>query len=883
MKTAFKLHGNSYLIGGLRFGFASIFASIFVWILLQGRLFAFIRDQIPEEQLFIRLLAGILAIVIAYGIFGAIIGLVGGDALSDMNRQLSKNSSGYKLAVVMGLANAVAVLPMVVLFIFLTYYNAVSSPARYSLIFAAIAILYGLIFNLIFLLFYAREVERLKYLGRSMLGFVGGGAAAGFVFWLSSLADMRSLSILRCALMILALFLFYAVIGTAITYGVSVSKKSAKKITRPLYSYILLATFIVIVSFVLLSNLSKISTFLYMRDAGLSEQLAIDTKESGWELYENPAATDEIFEIFHKASLVASGDNRDIACVGGNLYIDEEQIDLPSCISDPYVITTADERTHLIWVSDQYVSQNRNMKPREMKYIYESVSWQDKWSEPYLISYGDEIVLEQLRSDGGIYLEWKQDGSSYIANQPSYRCDPTQLSRLDRTLYDAISQGGFYSDDSILPYCQNSYDSIAYLPNPVAESSRQPESMNGSFDQMATLAESARYEVLFTTMEWVTDADGLSPGKTLTDSIATLYEKVKANPEKYPRGMKVRILLGNYPEVNNFTWGQQIFNVLEDLHSSGMYRLVDEEIGWEVEVANFDGTWPHGHTKFIVVDGREVIAAGYNYSYLHFDINHPSRKGLGMADMGLHIKGPVAQASMAAYDDLWNGSDMIVCSDYQESPPVYWEATCTFKDAKVSHIPEVTRFYPTESDDISFSLFRNEKFKEADIAVDAAIGSATESIDLFHVNFSLLAICDAGILLKDYCDFDQALPWMKTMVDTIEQEDVKVRIMVEKEAMNGMENRIGIKVMYDELRKRGIEDNVEVKFFEGKMHSKSTLIDDQLLIIGSQNMHYSSWGKSGLTEYSLSSSSPVAVEDFKETFDFYWERGIPAEQLMVVD
>ena len=42
-------------------------------------------------------------------------------------------------------------------------------------------------------------------------------------------------------------------------------------------------------------------------------------------------------------------------------------------------------------------------------------------------------------------------------------------------------------------------------------------------------------------------------------------KKVKENPEDYPRGMTLRILLGNYPVISTFQWGAQIMDVIDDL------------------------------------------------------------------------------------------------------------------------------------------------------------------------------------------------------------------------------------------------------------------------------------------------------------------------------
>ena len=66
-----------------------------------------------------------------------------------------------------------------------------------------------------------------------------------------------------------------------------------------------------------------------------------------------------------------------------------------------------------------------------------------------------------------------------------------------------------------------------------------------------------------------------------------------------------------------------------------------------------------------------------------------------------------------------------------------------------------------------------------------------------------------------------------------------------------------------------------MRFYNGKLHAKSTLIDNQLLIIGSQNLHYSSWGSGGLTEHSLTTDDPDAIAEYKALFETKWAEAIP--------
>ena len=56
------------------------------------------------------------------------------------------------------------------------------------------------------------------------------------------------------------------------------------------------------------------------------------------------------------------------------------------------------------------------------------------------------------------------------------------------------------------------------------------------------------------------------------------------------------------------------------------------------------------------------------------------------------------------------------------------------------------------------------------------------------------------------------------------------------------------------------------------------LIDDEMLVIGSQNMHYSSWGEGGLNEYNVTTNNPQAIDEYKALFETKWEDAVPFEE-----
>jgi cardiolipin synthase A/B len=77
------------------------------------------------------------------------------------------------------------------------------------------------------------------------------------------------------------------------------------------------------------------------------------------------------------------------------------------------------------------------------------------------------------------------------------------------------------------------------------------------------------------------------------------------------------------------------------------------------------------------------------------------------------------------------------------------------------------------------------------------------------------------------------------------------------------------------LENGGLSDYVEFRFFDGETHIKSALIDNEFLVIGSQNYHYSAWGAAqGLTEYNLAFDDPEAITDYQKIFEYRWKNGI---------
>lgn len=566
-----------------------------------------------------------------------------------------------------------------------------------------------------------------------------------------------------------------------------------------------------------------------------------------------------------------------------NPQMQQTAVDFPPCADRPGIGQDGSGQLHLVW-SAGVAEKNTGVTSSDQAFLYESVLTDSGWSDPAIISTTSALDAVSLTAaaDGILHLAWN-NGSLAYASQTPYSCGSIEpQTEAGQRVLEALSQPKFHPPDQPVPYCQNRYDTLLYTPNPDPAFSSQPPRTNSAFEYMRDLMETAEYEALFATMQWVPDENGDSPGFVIAQGVASLYEKLKADPSQYPRGLTVRLLVGNMPAFDVFQTNNQVWNILADLREAGVPEMVNEDIGWRVQVANFSGLWPHSHAKLIVIDGETVVAKGINVSYLHYPIDNPSGQGLGMVDYAIMATGPVAQHAVATFDDLWNGSHEVVCDNMNPLLDKLWLVTCDRVTAVPEHTPEALKFtIPAEADDIVFSQYRSHVHFASDEAVLAALSTADKSLDIFEVNFTLDLICDAGIVFNGVCNFeDHALPFMRQLMDQIDTNHIPVRILVEEEAMDGMENKVAIQAFVAELEKRGLTEYVDIHFYNGKMHAKGFIVDDEFLVVGSQNFQYSSWGDEALNEYNLSTENEEAIQTFKHAFEFYWADSTPAEEVM---
>ncbi len=535
------------------------------------------------------------------------------------------------------------------------------------------------------------------------------------------------------------------------------------------------------------------------------------------------------------------------------------------------------DRLHALWYTSEITDPLGGTRDADV--LVESILMDSGWSPPAIVAElagpGEyEVVEDDL---GTLHMAWLQGASGELgidfASQVQYECDERSLTGIEKAVYDVARNGGYRPDSDIIPFCGNRYEMMIFTPNVEPEFSDREPTTNGAYDNYVDLLKEAEYEVLFATMAYKDAKNHDSPGAVLADGVFELYQMVLANPEDYPRGMHVRLLLGNSPPIAEMEVDGQLWLMLKDLQEAGFEKLNDPDVGWKIEVGNYGGAWPHSHVKTMIVDGETVVASGFNHEYKPLPKDHTSGLGLGDADTGIVFSGPIAQQTRRVYEEIWEDATVRYCNDLAVGRSL-WRFTCEDSKGTYTDVAEAMRFAPTEDDAVALSMFRNKTYDESDQQLVAAFGSATKSVDIAQAMFSMPMFCNLNYFF-DVCTFQEAPPYLQALMKAAEN-GAEVRVLLTPFPIQNIDNNIAMGIFNAEAVLRGVDDRVELRWFDDLLHAKTALIDEEFLIVGSQNLHYSAFGEGGgLSEYNIGTSDPDAIEQFQKMFEYYWERGAP--------
>lgn len=402
--------------------------------------------------------------------------------------------------------------------------------------------------------------------------------------------------------------------------------------------------------------------------------------------------------------------------------------------------------------------------------------------------------------------------------------------------------------------CDNAF--VEYQRTP-----RSAEVPENAFDKIAAQIREAKTEVLLANMEW--HAGPGYPGYTFAEAVRDLYARVSANPAAYPQGMTVRVALGGFPDLQRGDGGTLALRLVRDLRGLGV-PLVNEAVGWRVAVMNYPYV-PHSHVKLHVIDGQDVTVAGFNFTEWHQTAQEPG--GRDLHDLGLRMHGPVAQAGVAVFDDLWRHSQQVRCPAGVAAADVFKKCAMNPPDP-VAH-PQAARNAVVAGSSRAFLLYRRPGYDMADRAQLALIGAATQEIDLMEADFSPSLGCWLAYLDPQNCGQDTFTPYLAALLGAMER-GVKVRVLTVDYGYGKVANRSGIDLMRYEAKRRGLDNLFDARYVNFTMHTKAYTVDRRMVVAGSVNFHFSSWGPLGLNEAALATSDAQAVAEQQASFEKVW-------------
>ncbi|WP_261663487.1 phospholipase D-like domain-containing protein [Deinococcus sp. Marseille-Q6407] len=374
----------------------------------------------------------------------------------------------------------------------------------------------------------------------------------------------------------------------------------------------------------------------------------------------------------------------------------------------------------------------------------------------------------------------------------------------------------------------------------------------------------ARAEVLLTNMDFYPEAD--APPQALLDTLAELYRRVQAGGRAaYPQGMSVQLHLGNYPLPERPPrWIAA--RLAEGLLARGV-PLRDAGLGWQVRLAHYRLT-PYSHAKLQVVDGRVVTAAGYGYGLTWLPATPEVPQGGGVSDLGLSLRGPVAQNAAAAFMDLWSLSSELHCPPDLQAGQV--QARCDWQPAEAVARPPLAREVQPAGRSAALLLYRRSSYLQSDAAQLALIGAARHDIDLLQTSFSTQLSCAVWQPWPDICRDLPLPPYYTALLDAMAR-GVRVRVLTMDTRPEGWQNRSGVLILRRAARERGLSHLLEIRVPTYPTHAKALLVDGEATLIGSINFHPSSWGKAGLAEAALLTDDPGAAAWLRERFAADWQ------------
>lgn len=242
---------------------------------------------------------------------------------------------------------------------------------------------------------------------------------------------------------------------------------------------------------------------------------------------------------------------------------------------------------------------------------------------------------------------------------------------------------------------------------------------------------------------------------------------------------------------------------------------------------------------------------------------------------------------MAVFDSLWRGSEILCTEEDALEFDIMDLGNC---EDEIAENPTHWFFVP-QGDDIALPLYRDHFEKTADVAVQTAIESALTQVYVLQNRMGVPGETD----VSQYKEGEEWLSYADALLkEALENTDV--RILISKENFNlnyynipSMKNFVA--QYHQDCGSPNYQNCVQkdekdlIRFYHPSenltsppgLHTKAFMIDEEFLVIGSQNFDHSAFGDNDddldLAEYSVGIENDTIISNFITDSDIndIWE------------
>ncbi len=339
--------------------------------------------------------------------------------------------------------------------------------------------------------------------------------------------------------------------------------------------------------------------------------------------------------------------------------------------------------------------------------------------------------------------------------------------------------------------------------------------------------ESAKKSIDITTFLWCADESG--------------YKTAEKLIEAAKRGVQIRVAIDF---LNRSKKPEPVYAMMR---AAGIQVAKFNPPYWGIEELNNHSL----HEKFMIVDGKSVLTGGANICDEY--LIGGERKL--WHDLEMRIEGPAAAIYQTRYDENWN---WLVKKDIEGLTrsavgAAEINGVPTFVRSKVHVVNEPTETSTARAGDSELLVHYQQNYRRKSDGV--------ESIQVFS---HLIDSANEEVVM--YLPYYILPPEILAAMNRAVERNVKVKVLTNSPETN--DEKLSVYAALNFYRD-SLNQGIEIHEYQPRtLHAKAVMIDKKIITLGSHNLTYRSFRKSG--EANVITEDPILIEKFVRQTEKDW-------------